>query len=181
MRFISLLLLAGGVGWGASVENTAAGSAAGWALKGRARFEVCEFKDAARDFSKALRYQPEDADLYHWLGKSYARMAEVSSPLHASKDARNARASLERAVDLEPRKQAYLRELFDFYLESPEWFTGGLEKAAVLVERIAPEDPGAQAFLRELLEGAHKGYGGVDWRAREVTLVPSREIGRIFR
>jgi tetratricopeptide (TPR) repeat protein len=179
MRNASLLLLFAGVSFGATVGNTVAGDAAGWAQKGRARFEICEFKDAARDFTRALRYQPEDASLYHWLGKSYARMAEISSPLHASRDARNARVNLERAVDLDPRNHEYLRELFDFYLVSPEWFSGGLGKAANLVERIEPDDPGAQAFLRELVAGAHQEYSGTYWRMRQATELPTREIGRM--
>jgi tetratricopeptide (TPR) repeat protein len=153
---------------------------ADWAATGRSRFEECEFKNAARAFTKALQFRPNDANLHLWLGRSYERMAEVSGPLHAAGNARQARRSLERAVDLEPRNPEYLRELFDFYLDSPQWFRGGLQQAALLVERIAPDDPGQQAFLRVLLTGAQKEYHGADWRARQATLVPSSGIGRVI-
>jgi tetratricopeptide (TPR) repeat protein len=179
LRILPLLLLLGSTSFNVSAENIAIGDAAGWTGIGRANFERCEFKAAATAFTKALHYQPEDAGLHHWLGKSYARMAEVASPLHASRDARRARLSLERAVELSPNNQEYLRELFDLYLDSPEWFSGGLEKAANLVERIEPNDPGAQALLRTLLSGARSEYSGTYWRLRQATLLPSAQIGRV--
>ncbi len=179
MKLWTLLLVFGGLSWGASVENTVVGDAALWTRKGHDRFEICEFKGAAQAFSKALRSQPEDASLYYWLGKSYARMAEIAGPLHASRDARRARFSLERAVDLDPRNHEYLRELFDFYLDSPEWFSGGSGKAAVLVERIEPDDAAGQALLRELLAEARSEYRGPGWLMRQATLLPPAEIGRI--
>ena len=167
-------------GSNARAASITSGDAAGWTAAGHRHFEHCDFSAAARAFTKALRVQPEVASLHHWLGKSYARMAEVASPLHASRDARRARVSLERAVELEPRNQEYLRELFDFYLDSPEWFSGGLERANLLVEKIEPDDSGAQAQLRDLLAGARDEYRGVTWRLRQSTLVPSAEIGRVI-
>src|SRR2546423_344945 len=105
MRFCLILLIALGVGASAAgaAEKSVAGDAESWARVGHKSFEHCEFKSAARAFSKALQYLPRDARLHHWLGRSYAKMAEIANPLRASKDARNARASLERAVELEPR------------------------------------------------------------------------------
>jgi len=98
-------------------------AAAQWESDGRSLFFACEFKQAARAFEKALAEQPDSAVLHFWLGKSYARLAEVSSPLSAPKNARKARRSLEQAVKFDPRNGEYLRELFDFYVDSPEWFT----------------------------------------------------------
>jgi tetratricopeptide (TPR) repeat protein len=179
MRLLSLLLLCGCIGLGASVESASKGDADSWARKGRDQFEVCQFKEAARDFSRAVRYRPRDASLHHWLGESYAHLAEVSSTLTATRQARRAQFSLERAVELEPANRLYLRDLFHFYLDSPEWFSGGLARAALLVERVEPSDPGAQSFLRSQLADAGHEFSGVDWRAREITLVPSRELGRM--
>ena len=160
-------------------EAVVAEDAAGWAAVGRTRYEHCEFKGAAHAFTHALEYQPGDAGLHQWLGRSYARMAEIAGPLHASRDAGKARASLERAVALEPSNREFARELFDFYLDSPEWFVGGLEKAALLIVRIEPGDPGGQAFLRARIEGARQEYRGVDWRMRQGLLVSSAVAGRI--
>ena len=46
---------------------------------GEALFRECEFKAAAHSFERALTKEPGNARLHFWLGKSYARMAEVSS------------------------------------------------------------------------------------------------------
>ncbi|HEY3839176.1 MAG TPA: hypothetical protein VGL72_21525 [Bryobacteraceae bacterium] len=177
MRLLSLLLLCGGITWGASVKNLASGDADSWARQGRERFDSCQFKEAARDFTRAVQFRPNDASLYHWLGESYVHLAEVSSALTATGHARRAEFGLERAVQLAPANRDYLRDLFHFYLDSPEWFSGGLAKAEPLVERIEPEDPSAQAFLRTQLADARHDYGGIDWRARQVTLVPTRQFG----
>jgi tetratricopeptide (TPR) repeat protein len=163
-----------------AVKTVVVEKKADWAETGRIRYANCDFKDAARAFTKALQFKPNDANLHLWLGRSYARMAEVSGPFHAAGNARHARLSLEQAVHLEPQNHEYLRELFDFYLDSPQWFSGGLSQAARLVERIAPDDPGQQAFLKVLLAGAQKEYQGVDWRAKQATLVPAAELGRII-
>jgi hypothetical protein len=181
MKLLLVGLLAGTGILNAASASVATNGSEDWARAGHIRFEQCEFKGAARAFSKALQLRPQDADLYHWLGKSYARMAEVASPLGAAGHARHARWNLERAVELEPRNHEYLRELFDFYLDSPEWFSGGLGRAATLVERLEPGDPGAQAFLRSKVDRAGQEYSGVDWRFRQATLVPSEKIGRVIR
>ena len=179
MRLLSLLLLCGGIASGASVGKIAAGDADSWARKGREQFETCQFKEAARNFTRAVQFRPNDADLNHWLGESYAHLAEVSSSLTATGHARRAEFSLERAVQLAPRNRDYIRDLFHFYLDSPEWFSGGLTKAEPLVERIEPDDPGAQAFLRTQLADARHDFSGVDWRARQITLVPTRQFGKM--
>jgi hypothetical protein len=179
MKFALMLLIFGAASTVASAETVAVGDAEGWKKVGVTRFERCEFGAAAHAFSKALQYLPKDARLHHWLGKSYARLAEIANPLRASKDARKAQVSLERAVELEPANQEYLRELFDFYLDSPEWFGGGLERASLLIERIEPDDPAGQKFLRELVAGARQEHRGLDWRLRQLTLVPTQQMGRV--
>src|SRR5579871_4703260 len=50
---------------------------------GEALFRECEFKAASRSFERALIKEPGNARLHFWLGKSYARMAEVASLLSA--------------------------------------------------------------------------------------------------
>jgi tetratricopeptide (TPR) repeat protein len=180
MKVLLVGFLLGAMNLSAAVKSVTENKS-DWAETGRARFAECEFKDAARAFTKALQFRPDDAGLHYWLGKSYARMAEVSGPFKAAGNARQARRNLERAVDLQPRNNQYLRELFDFYLDSPQWFGGGLQQATLLVERMAPDDPGQQTFLRVLVEGARQEYRGPDWRLRQATLVPASEIGRVVR
>jgi tetratricopeptide (TPR) repeat protein len=172
-----VLLLSAAAGSAAS-ESPGAETAAQWERDGRSLFLACEFKQAARAFEKALAEQPNSALLHYWLGKSYARLAEVSSLLSAPKNARKARRSLEQAVQIDPRNDEYLRELFDFYVDSPEWFSGGLERAAALLERISPEESGVEPRLKQLAD-SRKDHSGAGWWIERAVLWTSGAIGHL--
>lgn len=150
--------------------------AAQWAEDGRFHFLACEFKEAAHAFENSVAEQPGNAELRYWLGKTYARMAEVSGPLSASKNARRAQRHLEQAVKLDPQNQQYLAELFDFYVDSPEWFHGGLERAAALLERLGPEAFDAEDRLAALAK-SRKEHSGVGWWMRAAVLRTSSAVG----
>ena len=105
-----------------------------------------------------------------------ARLAEVSSPLSASKNARKARRSLERAVQIDPQNDEYLRELIDFYLNSPEWFSGGLQRAAALLARSNTQESGAEPRLQQLAY-SRKEHSGAGWWIERAILRTSSAIG----
>jgi tetratricopeptide (TPR) repeat protein len=177
MRYWSLILWTISVGSAASLPLPAE-AATQWARDGRSLFYDCEFKQAAHAFEKALAAQPGNAALHYWLGKSYARLAEVSGPLSASKNARKARRSLEQAVQIDPRNREYLQELFDFYVDSPEWFRGGLERAAALLPRIGAGESGAEPWLQRIAD-SRKEHSGAEWRVRQAVLWTSGAIGSV--
>lgn len=163
-----------------SVSAAAGGSrsaeiAAQWAEDGRFHFLACEFKEAVHAFENSVAEEPENAEWRYWLGKTYSRMAEVSGPLSASKNAHKAQRNLEEAVKLDPRNDKYLLELFDFYVDSPEWFHGGLERAAALLERMGPETLDAQERLAELAE-SRKEHSGFGWWMRLAVLRSSGAV-----
>jgi hypothetical protein len=117
--------------------------------------------------------------LHYWLGKSYARLAEVSSPLSAPKNARKARVNLERSVQIDPQNDEYLLELFDFYVDSPEWFSGGLQRAAALLGRFSPRKSSVvEAHLQQLAD-SRKEHSGAGWWMRRAVLWSSGAIGRL--
>jgi tetratricopeptide (TPR) repeat protein len=171
VRYWSVILLLG-----AAAGSVYAEGAARLESDGRARFVDCEFKKAAHDFENAVAQQPGRAVLYYWLGKSYARLAEISGPLCAPKSARKARRNLERAVELDPHNESYLRELFDFYVDSPEWFGGGLERARALLERIGPGEDGAESLVGELAD-SRKEHSGAGWWMRRAVLWTGFAVG----
>jgi tetratricopeptide (TPR) repeat protein len=176
VRYWMAILSMGAALAGAAPGARSAELSAQWAEDGRFHFFACEFKQAARAFENAAAVQPEDAGLHYWLGKSYARLAEVSGPLSASKNARKARRNLEQAVQLDPRNQQYLAELFDFYVDSPEWLGGGLERAAALLERMGPDTFGAQERMAQLAE-SRKEHRGAGWLVRLAVLRTSSVVG----
>jgi tetratricopeptide (TPR) repeat protein len=145
---------------------------------GRSLFVACDFKRATRVFERALSAQPNNAALYYWLGKSYARLAEVSGPLLAPKSARRARRNLEEAVQRDSQNHEYLDELFDFYVDSPEWFHGGLQPAAALLELIRPAESDPKPWLREIAD-SRKEHSGPGWGMRRWVPWTPGAIGRI--
>jgi len=147
--------------------------------RGRALFQACEYKKAARVFEEAISEQPSNAALHFWLGKSYARLAELSSPFTAPANARKASGHLEQAVHLDGRNREYRDELFQFYVDSPEWFRGGLQRAEALAERTAPESPDRVVLLEQLAD-SRAAHSGPAWRIRGAELWASGAVGRIL-
>jgi tetratricopeptide (TPR) repeat protein len=155
--------------WGAEIS-------AQWSQDGREQFFACQFKQAARAFETSLAKDPASAELHFWLGKSYARLAEVSSPLSAGRNARKAQRHLEQAVTLNPRNDEYLQELLDFYLDSPQWFGGGFERARALLARLAAQD--STRRLHQLAESRSE-YRGAGWWMRWAFLRTSGAVGSL--
>jgi tetratricopeptide (TPR) repeat protein len=178
MRYLSLLLLLTALAGLSAGGEAAADTASFHFAQGRSWFQACEFKKAARAFERALVGQPEIADRHYWLGKSYARWAEIAGPFSAPGYARKARAHLEKAVQLAPRNAEYRRELFEFYVDSPEWFSGGLKRAAALGERLDGGDSGREEWLDELRESRAE-HSGPAWWFRRAILWSSGAMGRV--
>lgn len=151
VRMAGILLTISSVATSATLRND-----------GEALFQQCEFKAAARVFEHALASEPENARLHFWLGKSYERMAEIASPLFARRDARRAQFHLEAAVRRDPANREFLRELFEFYVDSPEWFNGGLARARQILDRLGPDDEDRET-LNMMLAQSQKEYSGLDW------------------
>jgi len=131
-------------------------------MDGEALFWDCEFKAAAHAFERALTAEPGSARLHFWAGRSYSRLSESSSMFSARKNARKAQVHLEAAPRLDPGNRVFLMELFEFYVDSPEYFDGGLRRAAAILERLGPDD-GGPASPSRILANARKEYRGPDW------------------
>jgi tetratricopeptide (TPR) repeat protein len=164
--------------WATAAGAAGAEAVTDWEQKGRNHFLECEFKQAARAFEKALTRQQDRAVLHYWLGESYVRMAEVSNPLTAAKHARRARRSLEQAVRMDPRNDEYLLALFDLYVDSPEFFRGGLARAAALAECIGRGGSGREIRLRQLAD-SRRDHSGAGWWMRRAFLWTSGAIAEL--
>ncbi len=178
MRYWSVILWMSAAASSAAWGSPHAELVSQWEKNGRALFLAAEFKQASRAFEKAVAERPDNPALYYWLGKSYARLAETASPLSAPKSARKARLSLEHAVRMDPKNQQYLEELFEFYLDSPEWFHGGLERASALLERINTGEGDADWRLKQVAD-SRKEHSGAGWWSRRTILWTSGTIGAV--
>jgi tetratricopeptide (TPR) repeat protein len=150
--------------------------AASFATDGEALFRECEFKAAAHSFERALMKDPDNPRLHFWLGKSYARMAEVSAPFLARRKARKAQAHLETAARLDPGNREFLTELFELYVDSPEYLDGGLSRATAMLERLGPDDGGLGTPSR-IVADARKQYSGLGWDLSKGILRVSSAVG----
>jgi len=155
-----------------------AAAAASVSSDGEALFRECEYKAAAHAFEHRLQKEPGNARLHFWLGKSYARMAEVSGPFSTRKNARKAQAHLETAARLEPGNREFLMELFELYVDSPEYFDGGLSRATAMLERLGPDDGGPGTPSR-IVADARKQYSGAPWAMRKSILRFSSAVGYV--
>jgi Flp pilus assembly protein TadD len=110
-------------------------------LIGRNHYMLGDYKKATQAFQAAVAAQPANSDHYLWLGRAFGRRAEQSSPFTAPAYAGKARQNFEKAVELNPRNLEALSDLFEYYLEAPGFLGGGLDKATLLVTKIAGLDP----------------------------------------
>lgn len=109
---------------------------------GKASYQAGEFKQAVTRFQVAQRAEPQCADSYYWLGRSYESLADISTPF-GRKYRGLARVHLTKAVELAPKCSEYRRELFDFLLDS-----GNLAEArAMLLLKSAESDPEYDSLL----------------------------------
>jgi tetratricopeptide (TPR) repeat protein len=107
---------------------------------------------------KATVLDPTQATYFLWLGRAYGRKAEVAFPLAAPRDASKARASLEKALELDPKNSDATDDLFEFYLQAPGFLGGGFDKAARMADKIAERDPAEGVFARARLADARKDF-----------------------
>jgi hypothetical protein len=73
------------------------------------------------------------------------------------------------------QNQEYFEELFHFYVDSPEWFQGGLKRAATLVDSAGA---GREELLQQLAE-SRKEHSGPAWWIRRAVLWISATVGQI--
>ena len=77
---------------------------------------------------------------------------------------------------MDPLNHEYVRELFDFYVDSQEWFSGGLERAAALLEQVSPGEAGTDPRLQQIADSS-KEHSGPGWWVRRAVLRSSGAIG----
>jgi len=104
--------------------------------QGQIFYEDDKFAAAVDSFSKAISQSPDDSRYHHWLAKTYGELAETSGWLKAMGFAKNAKKSLERAVELDPNNVAALTDLMKYYKEAPGFLGGSARKAEEISNRL---------------------------------------------
>lgn len=149
-------------------------------LKGKTWFMKGDFKRAAELFEQAVKTDPGNSVLHHWVGKAYGRRAETSSVFTAPGHASRARQSFERAVQLNPKNQEALNDLFEFYLQAPGFLGGGMDKASALIEKIAALDPAERHYAQARVAEEKKEWQSAETQLRRAADLAPQQVGRVL-
>jgi tetratricopeptide (TPR) repeat protein len=149
-------------------------------LLGQCYFMTGDYKKATDYLERAVSSNPDNSIYQTWLGRVYGRRAETSFALNALGWASKSRASLERAVRLDPSNWEAVDDLFEFYLQAPGFMGGGLDRAEKLVEVVARRDPAEAAYDRARIAEARKQYGPAEQYLKHAAELSPHQVGRLL-
>ena len=155
-------------------------SGAVYCLMGQDYFMLGEYKKSTDTLEKALALEPSNSVYAHWLGRSFGRRAETSSPFTAPLHASKARQYFERAVALDPANEEAMNDLFDYYLEAPGFLGGGYEKAEQIAQRIAQQNEAEGHFAEAQLADKRKQFDTAEEQLRRAMELSPRHVGRVL-
>jgi len=155
-------------------------TAAVYALMGRKDYMQADYKKATESLERAVAADPLSAEYELWLGRSYGRRAETSSPFTAPGFATKARQHFEKATQLNPRYLEALSDLFEYYLEAPGFLGGGFEKAQATARQIASVDAAEGASSAAKLAEKRKEFGSAEDQLRRALELSPKQVGRFI-
>ncbi len=148
-------------------------------LIGQNYFMLGEYKKGTESLEKAAALDRDNAHIQYWLGRTYARRAEMANPFSAPGWASKARQALERSVALDPANKDATGDLLDFYLDAPGFLGGGMQKAEALAKLIGQNDPAEEHYARALIEDRRKDYDGAEQHFRNAAALAPKQVGRM--
>ncbi len=83
-------------------------------------------------YKKITLANPNCAEAFHMLGKSYGRLAQDSNWFKAIKYAKKTGVAFEKAYKLDPISKEIKTDLIEFYEEAPSFLGGNSKKANTL-------------------------------------------------
>ena len=149
-------------------------------LLGQCYFMNGDYRKATDYLEKAVAAEPGNS-LYHtWIGRAYGRRAETSFALNGVGWASKSRASLEKAVEIDPSNWEAVDDLFEFYIQAPGFMGGGLERAEKLAEIVSRRDPAEGAYDRARIAEARKQYGPAEQYLKRAAELAPHQVGRLL-
>lgn len=123
---------------------------------------------------------PPNAEYCLWLARAYGRRAETSSPFTAPGQASKAKQYFEKSVALDPHNVEALSDLFEYYLEAPGFLGGGMDKALVMVSRIAAINPAEGHWAEARIAEKRKEYGDAEAQLRRAIDAAPQKIEKLI-
>jgi tetratricopeptide (TPR) repeat protein len=153
--------------------------AAIYALIGRNRYMLGDYKLASEALERAVAADPSNSEYALWLGRAYGRRAETSSMFTVPGQAAKAREYFERAVELDPRNGEALSDLFEYDLEAPGFLGGGMDKARALVPRLAAVSPAEGYWAQARIAEKRREYGDAEAELRRAVDAAPQQFGKL--
>jgi len=149
-------------------------------LLGQCYFMTADYKKSTDYLERAVAAKPDSSEYQAWLGRAYGRRAETSFALNAIGWASKSRASLEKAVELDPANYEAAGDLFEFYLQAPGFMGGGLDRAEKLAAVVVHRDPAEAAYNRARIAEARKQYGPAEQYLKKAAELAPHQVGRLL-
>lgn len=102
----------------------------------RAYFSVQRVDAAVPECESAARLMPQSSQAEDWLGRVYGMKANGAGPFAGLKLAHEVHDAFEAAVKLDPRNEAAVNDLAEYYVNAPSLVGGGTDKADDLADRV---------------------------------------------
>jgi tetratricopeptide (TPR) repeat protein len=147
---------------------------------GRNYYMQGEYKKATESLDKAAASDPDNGEIALWLGRSFGRRAETSSPFTAPGQASKARQWFEKAVELTPKNLEALSDLFEYYLEAPGFLGGGLDKAQAIAAKMSALDAAEGHWAAAKLAEKRKEFSSAEEQLRRAIDASPQRVGRIL-
>jgi len=154
--------------------------AAVFELMGRNYYGLGDFKKATEVLEKAAALEPENSEVYLWLGRAYGRRAETSSMLTAPGFATKARQFFERAAQLNPNNLDAQSDLFEYYLEAPGFLGGGFDKASATAAQISRLNAAEGYLAQAKLAEKRKEFSRAEAHLRRAVELAPQQVGRFI-
>jgi tetratricopeptide (TPR) repeat protein len=151
-----------------------------WELIGRNYYHMGEYKKASEALEKAAAGDPGDSNVALWLGRAFGRRAETSSPFTAPGHASKARQWFEKAVELNPKNQEALSDLFEYYLEAPGFLGGGFDKAQAIAAKMSQLDSSEGYWAKAKLAEKRKEFRSAEEQLRRAIDASPQRVGRFI-
>jgi tetratricopeptide (TPR) repeat protein len=151
-----------------------------WELIGRNRYGQADFKKATDALEKALALDPGNAEVNLWLGRAYGRRAETALPITAPGYASKARQYFEKAAQLNPNNLEAQSDLFEYYLEAPGFLGGGLDKAALVAERMSRISQSEGYWAQAKLAEKRKEFRSAEAHLKRAIEAAPQQVGRFI-
>lgn len=114
---------------------------------GRTLMEMGRGEAAADWLEKAIDLDRSNSELHLWLARAYGLAASGANSVARNRYALEAKAALEKAIQLDPNNIRAHEDLVKFYLSAPEFLGGSVDNARREAEAVRKFDPVAGRLL----------------------------------